>query len=296
MPKETAKEKKMRFNKIGQTILLALSLTAIIVAMSCSGADATKPSKLKGNVTEFFSGTEIMTVNSLSNNMDLTTMSALTNSEGRTVTEIVEVKDTNGNLITVENVLRNNSGGIYQINLPTGTTGAGKIKYKYNRKQAYSTRNGSRDVYFSSYKGSFTKGKGTFNYYLDSIVYNNTTYSGSLTESETNVSITAYGSLTSSAYATVNYSYSSFGDIYASSLTVGTDYTATNDGNTNSIKLNMPTDHAGKNYIVGYTLTNGYSSIYGVKRGIVPIAGSIDITTNAISGMGMKSIDKIYVY
>ena len=296
MPKETAKEKKMRFNKIGQTILLALSLTAIIVAMSCSGADATKPSKLKGNVTEFFSGTEIMTVNSLSNNMDLTTMSALTNSEGRTVTEIVEVKDTNGNLITVENVLRNNSGGIYQINLPTGTTGAGKIKYKYNRKQAYSTRNGSRDVYFSSYKGSFTKGKGTFNYYLDSIVYNNTTYSGSLTESETNVSITAYGSLTSSAYATVNYSYSSFGDIYASSLTVGTDYTATNDGNTNSIKLNMPTDHAGKNYIVGYTLTNGYSSIYGVKRGIVPIAGSIDITTNAITGMGMKSIDKIYVY
>ena len=286
----------MRFNKIGQTILLALSLTAIIVAMSCSGADATKPSKLKGNVTEFFSGTEIMTVNSLSNNMDLTTMSALTNSEGRTVTEIVEVKDTNGNLITVENVLRNNSGGIYQINLPTGTTGAGKIKYKYNRKQAYSTRNGSRDVYFSSYKGSFTKGKGTFNYYLDSIVYNNTTYSGSLTESETNVSITAYGSLTSSAYATVNYSYSSFGDIYASSLTVGTDYTATNDGNTNSIKLNMPTDHAGKNYIVGYTLTNGYSSIYGVKRGIVPIAGSIDITTNAITGMGMKSIDKIYVY
>ena len=296
MPKETAKEKKMRFNKIGQTILLALSLTAIIVAMSCSGADATKPSKLKGNVTEFFSGTEIMTVNSLSNNMDLTTMSALTNSEGRTVTEIVEVKDTNGNLITVENVLRNNSGGIYQINLPTGTTGAGKIKYKYNRKQAYSTRNGSRDVYFSSYKGSFTKGKGTFNYYLDSIVYNNTTYSGSLTESETNVSITAYGSLTSSAYATVNYSYSSFGDIYASSLTVGTDYTATNDGNTNSIKLNMPTDHAGKNYIVGYTLTNSYSSIYGVKRGIVPIAGSIDITTNAITGMGMKSIDKIYVY
>ena len=122
------------------------------------------------------------------------------------------------------------------------------------------------------------------------------TYSGSLTESETNVSITAYGSLTSSAYATVNYSYSSFGDIYASSLTVGTDYTATNDGNTNSIKLNMPTDHAGKNYIVGYTLTNGYSSIYGVKRGIVPIAGSIDITTNAITGMGMKSIDKIYVY
>ena len=296
MPKETAKEKKMRFNKIGQTILFALSLTAIIVAMSCSGADATKPSKLKGNVTEFFSGTEIMTVNSLSNNMDLTTMSALTSSEGRAVTEIVEVKDTNGNLITVENVLRNNSGGIYQINLPTGTTGAGRIKYKYNRKQAYSTRNGSRDVYFSSYKGSFTKGKGTFNYYLDSIVYNNTTYSGSLTESETNVSITAYGSLTSSAYATVNYSYSSFGDIYASSLTVGTDYTATNDGNTNSIKLNMPTDHAGKNYIVGYTLTNSYSNIYGVKRGIVPIAGSIDITTNAISGMGMKSIDKIYVY
>ena len=156
MPKETAKEKKMRFSKIGQTILLALSLTAIIVATSCSGADATKPEDMKPDLSvELGTGRRTASNLTLVNNTDNTgkyvsvrnffsgqLVSGYTNGAGVTVTGILKVTYDNAGTKTditgIATPIRNDAGGIYRVDLATteATITAVNIEYNYKLKLA----------------------------------------------------------------------------------------------------------------------------------------------------------------
>ena len=153
MPKETAKEKKMRFSKIGQTILLALSLTAIIVATSCSGADATKPEDMKPDLSvELGSGRRTASNLTLVNNADNTgkyvsvgtnffsgqLVSGYTNGAGVTVTSILKVTYDNAGTKTditgIATPVRNDAGGIYRVDLATTETTITTVNIEYNYK------------------------------------------------------------------------------------------------------------------------------------------------------------------
>ena len=156
MPKETAKEKKMRFNKIGQTILLALSLTAIIVAMSCSGADATKPEDLKPDLgKELGSGRRTASNLTLQNNTDNTgkyvlvaggtgnffsgqLVSGYTNGAGITVTGISKVtynnSGTNTDITEIATPVYNDAGGVYRVNFNTTDTSITSVNIEYSYK------------------------------------------------------------------------------------------------------------------------------------------------------------------
>ena len=157
MPKETAKEKKMRFNKIGQTILLALSLTAIIVAMSCSGADATKPEDLKPNLgKELGSGRRTASNLTLQNNTDNTGkyvlvaggtgnffsgsfgISGYTNGAGITVTGISKVTynnaGTNTDITGIATPVYNDAGGVYRVNFNTTDNSITSVNIEYSYK------------------------------------------------------------------------------------------------------------------------------------------------------------------
>ena len=158
MPKETAKEKKMRFSKIGQTILLALSLTAIIVATSCSGADATKPEDMKPDLSvELGTGRRTVSNLTLVNNADNTgkyvsvganffpsvqLISGYTNGAGVTVTGILKVTydnaGTKNDITGIATPIRNDAGGIYRVDLATteATITAVNIEYNYKLKLA----------------------------------------------------------------------------------------------------------------------------------------------------------------
>lgn len=152
MPKETAKEKKMRFNKIGQTILLALSLTAIIVAISCSGADATKPEDLKPDLgKELGSGRRTVSSLTLVNNVDNTgkyvsvssffsgqLVSGYTNGAGIMVTGISKVtynnSGTNTDITGIATPVYNDAGGVYRVNFNTTDNNITTVDIEYSYK------------------------------------------------------------------------------------------------------------------------------------------------------------------
>ena len=159
MPKETAKEKKMRFNKIGQTILLALSLTAIIYAISCSGADATKPEDLKPDLgKELGSGRRTASNLTLQNNTDNTGkyvlvaggtgtgnffsgsfgISGYTNGAGITVTGISKVtynnSGTNTDITEIATPVYNDAGGVYRVNFNTTDANITTVDIEYSYK------------------------------------------------------------------------------------------------------------------------------------------------------------------
>ena len=158
MPKETAKEKKMRFNKIGQTILLALSLTAIIYAISCSGADATKPEDLKPDLgKELGSGRRTASNLTLQNNTDNTgkyvlvaggtgtgnffsgqLVSGYTNGAGITVTGISKVtynnSGTNTDITGIATPVYNDAGGVYKIDFNTTDANITTVDIEYSYK------------------------------------------------------------------------------------------------------------------------------------------------------------------
>ena len=153
MPKETAKEKKMRFSKIGQTILLALSLTAIIVATSCSGADATKPEDMKPDLSvELGTGRRTASNLTLVNNADNTgkyvsvgtnfflgqLVSGYTNGAGVTVTSILKVTydnaGTKNDITGIATPVRNDAGGIYRVDLATTDASITTVNIEYNYK------------------------------------------------------------------------------------------------------------------------------------------------------------------
>ncbi|TKZ35413.1 hypothetical protein [Brachyspira catarrhinii] len=149
----------MRFNKIGQTILLALSLTAIIVAMSCSGADATKPEDLKPDL-----GKELGSGRRTASNLTLITtndtkyvlvaggtgnffsgsfgISGYTNGAGITVTGISKVTydnaGTNTDITGIATPVYNDAGGVYRVNFNTTDANitAVNIEYSYKLKLA----------------------------------------------------------------------------------------------------------------------------------------------------------------
>ena len=155
MPKETAKEKKMRFNKIGQTILLALSLTAIIVAISCSGADATKPEDLKPNL-----GKELGSGRRTASNLTLIATNDIkyvlvaggtgnffsgsfgiwgyTNGAGITVTGISKVtynnSGTNTDITGIATPVYNDAGGVYKIDFNTTDANITTVDIEYSYK------------------------------------------------------------------------------------------------------------------------------------------------------------------
>lgn len=147
----------MRFNKIGQTILLALSLTAIIVAMSCSGADATKPEDLKADLgKELGTGRRTVTNLALQDNADSSgkyvlvaggtgsffsglSISGYTNGAGITVTGISKVTRTNASgakedITGIATPVYNDAGGVYRINISDTTVTNVDIEYSYKLK------------------------------------------------------------------------------------------------------------------------------------------------------------------
>ena len=146
----------MRFNKIGQTILLALSLTAIIIAMSCSGADATKPEDLKIDASkELGSGrdrTPILTTfetngvksviidsqfvtNLMRNNAASNYVS--TNGAGVVVTDITKViNSTDNSEIAGFTALKNDVGGVYRIDISDTSITSVEIEFSYKLKNA----------------------------------------------------------------------------------------------------------------------------------------------------------------
>ncbi len=147
----------MRFNKIGQTILLALSLTAIIVAMSCSGADATKPEDLKPDLgKERGSGRRTATNLTLQNNADNTgkyvlvaggtgnffsgsfVISGYTNGAGITVTGISKVtydnSGTNTDITGIATPVYNDAGGVYRIDFNTTDASITTVNIEYSYK------------------------------------------------------------------------------------------------------------------------------------------------------------------
>ena len=144
----------MRFNKIGQTILLALSLTAIIIAMSCSGADATKPEDLKPDL-----GKERGSGRRTASNLTLITtndtkyilvaggtgtgnffsgsfvISGYTNGAGVTVTGISKVtydnSGTNTDITGIATPVYNDAGGVYRVNFNTTDTSITTVNIEY---------------------------------------------------------------------------------------------------------------------------------------------------------------------
>lgn len=157
----------MRFNKIGQTILLALSLTAIIVAMSCSGADATKPEDMKIDLgQELGSGRHITPALATAPNADNTGKFVLVtgatnhflsslmnepsmsnyrsgNGAGIMVTDILKVlrADSNANatpenqdITGVATAVKNDAGGVYRVDLATLDVTNVKIEFSYKLK------------------------------------------------------------------------------------------------------------------------------------------------------------------
>ena len=144
----------MRFNKIGQTILLALSLTAIIVAMSCSGADATKPEDLKPDLSkELGSGRITVTNLTLEGNggsgksISVTTnffssVAAYNDGMGVSVTGILKVTRTNASggkedITGLATPVYNDAGGVYKINFSDSsvtTVTHVDIEYSYKIK------------------------------------------------------------------------------------------------------------------------------------------------------------------
>ena len=147
----------MRFNKIGQTILLALSLTAIIIAMSCSGADATKPEDLKADLgKELGTGRRTVTNLTLQANTDNTGKYVLvggwtgsffsgsfvtgyTNGAGITVTGILKVTRTNASgakedITGIATPVYNDAGGVYRIDISDTTVTTVDIEYTYKLK------------------------------------------------------------------------------------------------------------------------------------------------------------------
>ena len=145
----------MRFNKIGQTILLALSLTAIIIAMSCSGADATKPEDLKPDL-----GKERGSGRRTASNLTLITtndtkyilvaggtgnffsgsfvISGYTNGAGVTVTGISKVtydnSGTNTDITGIATPIYNDAGGIYRVNFDTTDANITTVNIEYSYK------------------------------------------------------------------------------------------------------------------------------------------------------------------
>ena len=146
----------MRFNIIGKTILLALSLTAIIVAMSCSGADATKPEDLKADLgKELGTGRRTVTNLTLQTNADNTGyvlvaggtgsffsgsfVTGYTNGAGITVTGISKVTRTNASgakedITGIASPVYNDAGGVYRINISDTTVTNVDIEYSYKLK------------------------------------------------------------------------------------------------------------------------------------------------------------------
>ena len=172
MPRKSAKEKKMTINKIGKTILLALSLTAIIVAMSCSGADATKPEDMKIDLgQELGSGKyttpELATTNNADNTAKyvlvtggtsstshffsslLTSISGYSHSgAGIMVTDILKViradvnaTPENEDITGIATAVKNDVGGVYRVDLATTDTNINivQIEFSYKLKVAPST-------------------------------------------------------------------------------------------------------------------------------------------------------------
>ena len=147
----------MRLNKIGQTILLALSLTAIIIAMSCSGADATKPEDLKPDL-----GKERGSGRRTASNLTLITtndtkyilvaggtgtgnffsgsfvISGYTNGAGVTVTGISKVtydnSGTNTDITGIATPIYNDAGGIYRVNFDTTDANITTVNIEYSYK------------------------------------------------------------------------------------------------------------------------------------------------------------------
>ena len=147
----------MRLNKIGQTILLALSLTAIIIAMSCSGADATKPEDLKPDL-----GKERGSGRRTASNLTLITtndtkyilvaggtgtgnffsgsfvISGYTNGAGVTVTGISKVtydnSGTNTDITGIATPVYNDAGGVYRVNFNTTDTSITTVNIEYSYK------------------------------------------------------------------------------------------------------------------------------------------------------------------
>ena len=145
----------MRFNKIGQTILLALSLTAIIIAMSCSGADATNPEDLKPDL-----GKERGSGRRTASNLTLITtndtkyilvaggtgnffsgsfvISGYTNGAGITVTGISKVtydnSGTNTDITGIATPVYNDAGGVYRVNFNTTDTSITTVNIEYSYK------------------------------------------------------------------------------------------------------------------------------------------------------------------
>ena len=160
MPKETAKEKKMRFSKIGQTILLALSLTAIIVATSCSGADATKPEDMKVDLSKELGSGKMVTTNLTTTNnngvksvtVDINFLSELLsqpsmtsyssgNGAGITVTDILKVirsdaqaTPENEDITGIATPVRNDAGGIYRVDLATTDANINRVQIEFSYK------------------------------------------------------------------------------------------------------------------------------------------------------------------
>ena len=147
----------MRLNKIGQTILLALSLTAIIIAMSCSGADATKPEDLKPDL-----GKERGSGRRTASNLTLITtndtkyilvaggtgtgnffsgsfvISGYTNGAGVTVTGISKVtydnSGTNTDITGIATPVYNDAGGVYRIDFNTTDASITTVNIEYSYK------------------------------------------------------------------------------------------------------------------------------------------------------------------
>lgn len=147
----------MRFNKIGQTILLALSLTAIIVAMSCSGADATKPEDLKPDLgKELGSGRRTASNLTLQNNTDNNGKYVLVaggtgnfwdtrNRYSRSVRITRYAKriwkkvaynnsGTNTDITGIATPVYNDAGGVYRVNFNTTDANITTVNIEYSYK------------------------------------------------------------------------------------------------------------------------------------------------------------------
>ena len=145
----------MRFSKIGQTILLALSLTAIIVATSCSGADATKPEDMKVDLSKELGSGKMVTTNltTTDNNgvksvtIDINFLSELLsqpsmtsyssgNGAGITVTDILKALngDSQADITVSVSAVKNDAGGVYRVDISDTTVTNVKIEYSYKLK------------------------------------------------------------------------------------------------------------------------------------------------------------------
>lgn len=251
--------------------LLALMLVSTLFVISC-GADSTKPQDAyKVQKVEVSSGTKIVTVNTTSGTVNVENFAKA----GDRVTEILEVSDDAGKVEKPSNIQKNPEGIISQFTTTImGNYSTVKyVKYKYTKtimapmttKTAIvqaSTGTANINDPLLKFEGNIISVKDTYGKDIDF-----TYYGGSTVIIPDNIT----------GNVTIKYQYMDINKI-----TEKPTQENSLSGSGSSATIQLTANDAGKTYIC--EVYNSTSRAYEYFYDIVPVSGTITLTTTATSG------------